>query len=152
MRAVVQRVSRARVVVGEQTTGECENGLLVLVAAGQEDDEAGAAKLADRVAKLRIFSDEAGKMNRSLGDLPESEAPQVLVVSNFTLYGDAWKSRRPSFVKAAPYERGEELYKVFVASLREAGLRVAEGVYGGDMRVELLNEGPVTLWLDTTDR
>lgn len=141
MRAVVQRVSRASVTVDGQVTGQCSKGLLVLLAAGREDTEAHAAKMADKIGTLRIFNDAAGKMNFALGDVGGT----VLAVSNFTVYGDASKQRRPSFMDAAPYERGEELFECFVSELKKSGIHVETGVFGAHMDVELVNDGPVTI-------
>lgn len=144
MRAVVQRVSEASVNVDGATVGRCGVGLLVLVAAHRDDTEANADKLADRVAGLRIFSDEEGKMNLSLADVEGS----VLAISNFTLYGDATKNRRPSFIESAPYADGERLYETFVAALARRGVPVETGVFGAHMDVSLVNDGPVTIVLD----
>jgi D-tyrosyl-tRNA(Tyr) deacylase len=116
-------------------------GLLVLAGAHKDDTEGDALKLADRVVGMRIFNDEAGKMNLSLKDVGGS----ILAVSNFTLYGDAMKQRRPSFVAAAPFDRGKELFDSFTAGLRALGCHVEEGIFGADMQVEVLNDGPVTL-------
>ena len=149
MRAVVQRVAWARVTVDGLVTGEIGPGLAVLVAAGRESTGQQAKKLADRIVGMRIFSDEAGKMNLSLADLPRVEGPRLLVVSNFTLYGDAWASRRPSFGGAAAYADGERLYEDFLAELDRLGWPAATGVFGGDMRLELLNDGPVTMVVDS---
>ena len=148
MRAVVQRVSRASVKVEGKTVGSCGPGLLVLVGAHKEDTEQSAAKLADRIAGLRIFNDEEGKMNLSLDQIDNDGSPQILAVSNFTVYGDALKSRRPSFMAAAPYDEGERLYNTFVSALRDHGLNVEEGTFGAMMQVDLLNDGPVTLIID----
>lgn len=144
MRAVVQRVSEASVNVDGATVGRCGVGLLVLVAAHRDDTEANADKLADRVAGLRIFSDAEGKMNLSLADVEGS----VLAISNFTLYGDATKNRRPSFIGSAPYADGERLYEAFVAALARRGVPVETGVFGAHMDVSLVNDGPVTIVLD----
>jgi D-tyrosyl-tRNA(Tyr) deacylase len=141
VRAVVQRVSHASVVVDGATVGHLETGLLVLVAAHKDDTDASAVKLADRVANLRIFNDGEGKMNLNLTD---AGASGVLAVSNFTVLGDTTQ-RRPSFVAAAPYERGEELFEEFVAALRKQGISVETGVFGADMKVALTNDGPVTV-------
>ena len=145
MRAVVQRVSRARVVVGAQTTGEIEAGLAVLVAVGRNDDAATAASMAEKIVNLRIFNDDRGKMNRSLVDAGGS----VLAISQFTLYGDARGQRRPSFIEAAPPEKGRELYEEFVRALKALGVRVETGVFQAHMSVELVNDGPVTILLDS---
>ncbi|HWA84401.1 MAG TPA: D-aminoacyl-tRNA deacylase [Fimbriimonadaceae bacterium] len=143
MRAVVQRVSRASVTVDGEVVGRCGQGLLVLVAAHRDDTEREAAKLADRVAKLRIFNDGEGKMNLALGDLVPPGS--VLAVSNFTVYGETAKNRRPSFIESAPYEAGKELYESFLAALRGMGIHVETGIFGAHMDVELVNDGPVTV-------
>jgi D-tyrosyl-tRNA(Tyr) deacylase len=145
MRAVVQRVSRARVTVEERVTGEIGAGLMVLLGVGREDSPAVAASLAEKVANLRIFEDEQGKMNRSLLEVKGS----VLVVSQFTLYGDARGQRRPSFISAAPPEQAAALYEEFNKALRALGVSVATGVFQTMMSVELVNEGPVTILLDS---
>lgn len=126
------------------TVGRCGVGLLVLVAAHRDDTEANADKMADRVAGLRIFGDAEGKMNLSLADVEGS----VLAISNFTLYGDATKNRRPSFIEAAGYADGERLFEAFVAALVRRGVPVATGVFGAHMDVSLVNDGPVTIVLD----
>jgi D-aminoacyl-tRNA deacylase len=145
MRAVVQRVSRARVTVEGNVTGEIGTGLLILLGVGREDTSTVAAGLAERTANLRIFEDNQRKMNRSLLDVKGS----VLVVSQFTLYGDARGQRRPSFVAAAPAEQAKSLYEEFAEALRSLGVTVATGVFGAMMSVELVNEGPVTILLDS---
>jgi len=145
MRAVVQRVSRGRVVVEEKTAGEIGTGLVVLVAVGRNDDAATAASMAAKIVNLRIFGDDQGKMNRSLLDTGGA----VLAISQFTLYGDARGQRRPSFIDAASPERGKELYEVFVRALRDLGVRVETGVFQAHMQVELTNDGPVTILLDS---
>lgn len=145
MRAVVQRVSRARVVVDGRTTGEIESGLVALVAVGREDAAATATSMAEKVVNLRIFNDEQGKMNRSLADTGGA----VLAISQFTLYGDARGQRRPSFIQAAPPDKGRELYEEFVRALKALGVRVETGVFQTHMSVELTNDGPVTILLDS---
>jgi len=145
MRAVVQRVSRAKVVVNGSTTGEIGPGVVVLVAVGREDTAAVAAGMAEKVANLRIFGDDAGKMNRSLLDT----AGAALAISQFTLYGDARGQRRPSFIQAAPPELGKALYEEFVKALRALGIHVETGVFQTHMAVELVNDGPVTILLDS---
>jgi D-tyrosyl-tRNA(Tyr) deacylase len=144
MRAVVSRVTSASCVVDGVTIGSIQSGLLVLVAAGVNSTAKDAQRLADRVSGMRIFSDGEGKMNLAL---PENG--ELLVISNFTLFGDAWASRRPSFIKAAPYEIGERLYVEFIETLKAKGLKVATGVFGADMKVESINDGPVTLVIET---
>jgi D-tyrosyl-tRNA(Tyr) deacylase len=145
MRAVVQRVSRARVVVEGRTTGEIALGLLVLLGVGKSDNQIAAAYMAEKVAHLRIFADEQGKMNRSLLEVGGA----ALVVSQFTLYGDARGQRRPSFISAAPPDEGNRLYKEFCRALRALGVRVETGVFQAHMAVELTNDGPVTILLDS---
>ncbi len=145
MRAVVQRVSRAEVRVDGQATGRVGRGLAVLLGVARGDGEDDARLLADKVAALRIFEDAAGKMNLSVRDV----AGGVLVVSQFTLLGDARKGNRPEFTDAAPPEEANALYERFCAVLREGGLDVATGVFRASMEVELVNEGPVTILLDT---
>jgi D-tyrosyl-tRNA(Tyr) deacylase len=145
MRAVIQRVSRARVTADNSVTGEIAMGLLILLGVGRDDTSAVAASMAEKISNLRIFEDEAGKMNRSLLDVQGS----ALVVSQFTLYGDARGQRRPSFVAAAPPERAKIVYEEFAEALRRLGVTVATGVFGTRMSVELVNEGPVTILLDS---
>ena len=145
MRVVLQRVSRARVRVGERTTGEIGRGLLLLVGFTHSDTVEQVIWIAEKVAGLRIFRDEEGKMNRSLDEVGGS----ALVVSQFTLYGDAQKGRRPSFVDAAPPAVAIPLYERFVGLLRAgAAGAVATGEFGAMMDVELVNDGPVSLWLE----
>jgi len=145
MRAVVQRVTRAQVSVEGELSGEIDGGLCVLVGVGKQDTEADATALADKVINLRIFEDEAGKMNKSLLDAGGA----LLAVSQFTLYGDASKGRRPSFIQAMEPERAEELFEKFCAACRNGGVSVATGRFRTHMSVSLVNDGPVTLWLDT---
>src|SRR5216117_1477911 len=145
MRAVVQRVSRARVTVGGGITGEIADGLMILLGVGRDDTSAGANSMAEKIANLRIFEDNERKMNRSLLDVKGS----ALVVSQFTLYGDAHGQRRPSFVAAARPEQARKLYEEFSEALRRLGVTVALGVFGAMMSVELVNEGPVTILLDS---
>ena len=145
MRAVVQRVSRARVSVHGSVMGEITTGLLILIGVGRDDTSAVGRELAERIANLRIFEDDQQKMNRSLLDVKGS----ALVVSQFTLYGDARGQRRPSFVAAAPAEQAKNLYEEFAEALRSLGVTVATGVFGAMMSVELVNDGPVTILLDS---
>jgi D-aminoacyl-tRNA deacylase len=145
MRAVVQRVSRARVIVDSSVTGEIADGLVVLLGVGRDDTSAIATGMAEKISNLRIFEDDQRKMNRSLLDVKGS----ALVVSQFTLYGDARDQRRPSFVAAAPSEQANKLYEEFLEALRSLGVTVATGVFGAMMSVELVNEGPVTILLDS---
>jgi D-tyrosyl-tRNA(Tyr) deacylase len=145
MRAVVQRVSRARVTVGSEITGEIGRGLLVLLGVGAGDTRADADYLADKTIGLRVFEDAGGKMNLSVAEV----AGAVLVVSQFTLYGDARRGKRPSFDAAAPPDEARELYEYFVEKIRAAGLRSETGRFQEMMQVELVNEGPVTILLDS---
>lgn len=145
MRAVVQRVSRAAVRVDGSVAGSIERGLLILLGVAAGDGEEQARWTADKVARLRIFEDQAGKMNRSVEDVRGG----VLVVSQFTLLGDARKGNRPGFAAAAPPDRANDLYQRVCALLRERGLPVAEGVFRAHMEVELTNDGPVTILLDS---
>jgi D-tyrosyl-tRNA(Tyr) deacylase len=145
MRAVLQRVSRARVLVDGSVTGEIGPGLVVLVAVGREDVSATAAAMAEKIVNLRIFADDQGKMNRSVLDTGGA----ILAISQFTLYGDARGQRRPSFIQAAPPELGKALYDEFVVALRALGVRVETGVFQAHMSLELTNDGPVTILLDS---
>ena len=145
MRAVVQRVSEARVRVDSEVVGEIQAGLLVFLGVGREDTEKDVDFLAGKIAGLRIFPDEAQKMNLSLLDAGGA----MLVVSQFTLHGDCRKGRRPAFIAAAPPEQAEPLYERFVAQVEKLGLRVSAGRFGAMMEVELVNDGPVTLLLDS---
>lgn len=145
MRAVVQRVAEARVTVGERVAGAIGAGSLVLVGVAPGDGPAQARWLADKVANLRIFSDDDGKMNKSLIEV----GGEVLVVSQFTLYGDARKGRRPSFVRAAAGPEAERLYESVAQSLGELGVRAETGEFGAEMQVCLVNDGPVTILLDS---
>jgi D-aminoacyl-tRNA deacylase len=145
MRAAVQRVSRARVVVADKVTGEIGAGLVVLLAVGVNDSAEIVAPFAEKIANLRIFNDDMGKMNRSLLDTGGA----MLAISQFTLYGDARGERRPSFIQAAPAEKGKALYEEFVRAVEGLGVRVATGVFQAHMSVELVNDGPVTILLDS---
>lgn len=145
MRAVVQRVGRASVKVGDEITGEIGKGLLVLLGVGQGDSEGDAGYLAEKVAGLRIFEDEAGKMNLSVGEIGGA----VLAVSQFTLFGDVRRGKRPSFDAAARPERARQLYDAFVERIRARGLRCETGRFQEMMEVELVNSGPVTILLDS---
>jgi D-aminoacyl-tRNA deacylase len=145
MRAVIQRVTSARVSVDGQVVGEIGAGLLVLLGIGRLDNPESASYLAEKIANLRIFADGAGKMNRSLLDTGGS----ALVVSQFTLYGDTQGGRRPSYIQAAPPEEANRLYEMFVQSLRALGATVATGAFQAHMQVELVNDGPVTILLDS---
>jgi D-tyrosyl-tRNA(Tyr) deacylase len=145
MRAVVQRVSCAKVTVNAWTTGEIGMGLLVLLGVGHDDTETDATYLAEKIAGLRIFEDHDGKMNRSVLDVGGS----VLAVSQFTLYGDVRRGKRPSFDAAAPPDNARRLYELFVECMRATGLRCETGRFQEMMQVELVNEGPVTILLDS---
>src|SRR5215472_10458215 len=145
MRVVVQRVSRAKVTVEGQVTGEIGPGLMILLGVGKEDSSQVAAAVAEKISNLRIFEDEQGKMNRSLLDVNGS----ALVVSQFTLYGDARGQRRPSFIAAAPPELAKKLYEEFCEALGKFGMTVGTGIFQAMMSVELVNEGPVTILLDS---
>ncbi|MCA0846733.1 D-aminoacyl-tRNA deacylase [Salipiger thiooxidans] len=144
MRALIQRVSEARVSVGGAVLGEVGPGLLVLVCAMQGDGDAQAGKLAAKVAKLRIFKDDEGRMNRSVRDVDGA----ALVVSQFTLAAET-RGNRPGFSTAAAPDEGRRLYELFAAKLQGEGVPVATGRFGADMQVSLVNDGPVTIWLDT---
>jgi D-tyrosyl-tRNA(Tyr) deacylase len=148
MRVVLQRVSRAQVTIAGEVVGEIGRGWLALLAVAPGDAAADAAWLAEKVANLRAFPDAEGKMNLGVQDV----GGDVLVVSNFTLYGDCQKGRRPSFIAAARPEVAEPLCETFVQNLRAFGIPVATGRFGADMQVELVNDGPVTLILDTPVR
>ena len=143
MKAVVQRVARARVRMGEETTGEIGPGLCVLLGVARGDDAPGAARLAEKVARLRIFENEEGRFDRSLLDV----GGEALVVSQFTLIADTAKGNRPSFADAAPREEAEPVYEAFCEALRDLRVDVATGVFGARMSVELANDGPVTIIL-----
>ncbi|MFT5324122.1 MAG: D-tyrosyl-tRNA(Tyr) deacylase [Planctomycetaceae bacterium] len=145
MRAVVQRVASASVVVDGKNVGEIEHGFLVLLGVGTDDADADAVALAEKIAGLRVFEDDAGKMNLALNDV----GGQMLVVSQFTLFGDCRKGRRPSFVEAARPEKAELLYETFVAEVRGQGIIVETGRFQTHMDVSLVNDGPVTLLLDS---
>jgi len=145
MRAVVQRVSRAQIAVGSEVVGRIERGLLVLLGVAGTDQEADADYLSEKVAGLRVFEDDAGKMNRAVGEIGGA----VLVVSQFTLYGDVRRGKRPSFDAAAPPEQARRLYEYFVERIRAAGLRCETGRFQEMMQVELVNDGPVTILLDS---
>jgi D-tyrosyl-tRNA(Tyr) deacylase len=144
MRALVQRVSHAAVTVDGRTVGRIGRGLVVLLGVTHTDGEAEAEWLAIKIAGLRVFEDEAGKMNHSVTDV----AGELLVVSQFTLYGDASKGRRPSFTAAAAPAQAEPLVDFFVELLRDAGYTVATGIFGAHMDVEIHNDGPVTMWIE----
>ena len=145
MRACIQRVSRAQVTVAEEVVGRIRRGLVVLLGVHDEDGERDVRWMADKVVELRIFEDDDGKMNRSLLET----RGELLAVSQFTLWGDCRKGRRPSFVRAAAPEKALQLYEQFVAAVERRGVRVATGRFRAHMDVELVNDGPVTLLLDS---
>jgi D-tyrosyl-tRNA(Tyr) deacylase len=145
MRACVQRVEQASVVVDEDTVGQIKHGLLVLLGVSHSDTSDDVVYLAEKIVDLRIFADDAGKMNRSLAE----SGGAMLVVSQFTLYGDCRKGRRPSFIDAAAPEKGEQLYQEFVAAVRGRGVEVATGRFRAHMMISLVNDGPVTMLLDS---
>ncbi len=147
MKAVIQRVTQSRVIVDDQEIGAIGKGLLVLLGVAQDDGEADADWLADKIAGLRIFEDDHGKMNRSVADVNG----RMLVVSQFTLLGDSRKGRRPSFVKAAPPDKAKALYRRFVQRVTENGIGVETGRFGAAMKVSLINDGPVTLIISSPD-
>jgi len=150
MKAVVQRVAQASVRVDGDTVGAIEQGLLILICAVPDDTDAIARQLATKIANLRIFEDDDGKMNRSLLDLPH-DRPRALVVSQFTLAADARKGRRPSFIGAARPEQAIPLLATFRAALHACGVATETGTFGAHMEVALVNDGPVTIWLDTEE-
>lgn len=143
MRAVLQRVSRASVSVNREVVGDIGSGLLIFICAMQDDDQAKAYKIADKILKMRIFKDHNNKMNLSLLDI----GGEALIVSQFTLAGDL-RGNRPGFSTAAAPEKGKELYEHFIKSVQSLGVRVATGIFGADMDVSLHNDGPVTIWVD----
>jgi len=145
MRALLQRVSRASVTVENNVVGEIGQGLLILLGVGHDDGEAEVKTLVNKIVNMRIFEDEEGKMNRSLLDISGS----ALVVSQFTLYADIRKGRRPSFIDAAHPTVAEPLVERFKGAITAYGIPVAGGVFGGDMDVSLINDGPVTIWIDS---
>ena len=147
MRALIQRVSQANVKIDEKIISEIKQGLLVLVCAMADDTEIEAEQMASKISKIRIFNDENGKMNKSIKDI-EGEA---LVVSQFTLAADTSRGNRPGFSYAAHPEKGEKLYEYFTTKLQDMDIKCKMGVFGGDMEVSLINNGPTTIWLDNKD-
>ena len=147
MRALLQRVTHASVTVDEQIVGQIGLGLLVLLGVGQDDTDVQVKTLADKIVHMRIFGDDEGKMNRSLLDI----GGEVLVVSQFTLYADIRRGRRPSFTNAAPPSLAEPLVERFKEAITAYGLRVTDGIFGAHMQVELVNDGPVTIWMDSEE-
>ncbi len=148
MRALLQRVTRAEVRVGERTVGSIAHGLLVLLGVGHGDDAATADALARRICELRIFEDDEGRTNRSILDVHG----EALVVSQFTLYADTRRGRRPGFTDAAPPDTAVELWRRVAEGIGAQGVRTELGEFGAEMAVELVNDGPFTIWLDTADR
>lgn len=147
MRALIQRVTEASVRVDDAVIGQIGPGLLILVCAMQGDDETASQALAAKISKLRIFADEAGKMNRSLVDV----GGQALIVSQFTLAADTSRGNRPGFSAAAPPDDGRRLYETFIADVAALGIATETGSFGADMQVSLVNDGPVTIWMDQQD-
>jgi D-tyrosyl-tRNA(Tyr) deacylase len=145
MRLLLQRVARAQVTVDERIVGQIGAGLVCLVGIGHGDDGSVVANLAGKAVDLRIFRDDEGKTNRSLIDVGGA----VLAISQFTLYADTRKGRRPSFLDAAPPELGERLYNEFCTAIEARGIQVERGIFGAEMKVELINDGPMTIWLDS---
>ena len=145
MRALIQRVTEAKVVVDGDIIGKVGEGLLILICAMQGDDDPDSAKLAQKIAKLRIFRDDQGRMNLSLADVGGA----ALIVSQFTLGADTSRGNRPGFSQAAPPEEGERLYEAFITDMKALGIAVETGQFGADMKVSLTNDGPVTIWIDT---
>ncbi|NOX36630.1 MAG: D-tyrosyl-tRNA(Tyr) deacylase [Calditrichaeota bacterium] len=148
MKAVVQRVREASVEVDGQVVGAIGHGLVVLLGVGVDDEPADADYLAEKIVQLRIFNDEAGKMNRSLMDVKGG----MLAISQFTLYASTRKGRRPSFVDAAPPEKAEPMYEYFIQKVQEKGVPVEKGIFGAMMLVKIFNDGPVTILIDSKDR
>ena len=147
MRALIQRVSQANVKIDEKIISDIKQGLLVLVCAMADDTEIEAEQMASKISKIRIFNDENGKMNKSIKDING----EALVVSQFTLAADTSRGNRPGFSYAAHPEKGEKLYEYFTKKLHETGISCKMGVFGGDMMVSLINDGPTTIWLDNKD-
>lgn len=145
MRGVVQRVKRAKVSVDDKTIGQIDHGIMLLLGVEEDDEEKDLEYMCDKVANLRIFEDEEGKMNKSILDVCGS----LLVVSQFTLLGDARKGRRPSFIQAARPEKAVPMYEKFIENMIKSGLKTQTGEFGADMQVELVNDGPVTILLDS---
>ena len=147
MRALIQRVKRASVTINSQITGKINEGLLIFLGVGEDDTEKQVQYLVEKCTGLRIFTDEQDKMNLSVKDIKGD----ILIVSQFTLYGDCKKGKRPSFVRAARPETAIPLYESFIAHCKNTGLNVQTGEFGADMQIELVNDGPVTIWLDTEE-
>ena len=147
MRALIQRVSKASVAIGDTVVSEINQGLLILLCAMAEDNDLNVEHMAAKISKIRIFSDENGKMNKSILDI----GGEALIVSQFTLAADTTRGNRPGFSSAAPPDKGEELYEYFIKELSKYDIDCKKGVFGGDMEISLVNDGPTTIWLDNTD-
>ena len=147
MRALIQRVKRASVTINSEVTGKINNGLLIFLGVGEDDTEKQVQYLVEKCTGLRIFTDEQDKMNLSVKDING----EILIVSQFTLFGDCKKGKRPSFVRAARPETAIPLYESFIAHCKNTGLNVQTGEFGADMQIERINDGPVTIWLDTEE-
>lgn len=149
MKAIVQRVSAAQVTIDGLTVGAINTGFLVYVGIHKEDSESDVAWIIDRLTGIRLFNDEAGKINLSIRELDAELEPGMLVISNFTLYGDAAKNRRPSFTEAAGFDQGQTLFNALLDGLRESGIYVQTGEFGGDMQVTSTNDGPVNVLIES---
>ena len=147
MRALIQRVSKASVSIGDNLVSEINQGLLILVCAMADDNDLNVERMAAKISKIRIFSDENGKMNRSILDI----GGEALIVSQFTLAADTTRGNRPGFSSAASPDKGEELYEYSIKELSKYGIDCKKGVFGGDMKISLVNDGPTTIWLDNAD-
>tara|TARA_A100001011_G_scaffold255672_1_gene263937 strand:+ start:430 stop:888 length:459 start_codon:yes stop_codon:yes gene_type:complete len=147
MRALIQRVSKASVSIGDNLVSEINQGLLILVCAMTDDNDLNVERMAAKISKIRIFSDENGKMNKSILDI----GGEALIVSQFTLAADTTRGNRPGFSSAAPPDKGEELYEYFIKELNKYDIDCKMGVFGGDMEISLVNDGPTTIWLDNAD-
>ena len=147
MRALIQRVSQASVAIDDKLISEIQNGLLILICAMSDDNELDADRMASKISKMRIFNDENGKMNKSIIDVGGA----ALIVSQFTLSADTTRGNRPGFSSAASPDKGEELYEYFVKEFQKYVVNSKKGVFGGDMKVSLVNDGPTTIWIDNKD-
>ena len=147
MRALIQRVSKASVAIGDNLVSEINQGLLILVCAMTDDNDLNVERMAAKISKIRIFSDENGKMNKSILDI----GGEALIVSQFTLAADTTRGNRPGFSSASPPDKGEELYEYFIKELNKYDIDCKKGVFGGDMEISLVNDGPTTIWLDNAD-
>ena len=148
MRVCIQRVSRGVVRVDNKIFGQIAGGMVILLGVATEDTAADIQWMTQKILNLRFFSDEVGQMNRSIMDI----GGEILIVSQFTLFGDCRKGRRPSFVQAAPPEKADEIYQTFIRRIQAAGVTIATGKFGADMQLELVNDGPVTLWIDSRNQ